>query len=155
MDYKKEYKKIVNELIIKSFPELKDKKIYIYEFNSRKYYGEAGKFIIRRLGISKSLRNAKLILIKGLLAHELSHLSIFEERNFLKRISDIKYWFNKKRRTKEENNTIRLAIKKGYAKETYEISIRQRDNPYRKDINRYYLTPAQIKSYAKSIGQWK
>ena len=150
------YQRIVNELVRKSFPELKGKKIFIFEFNSKKYFGMANKlFFIRSIGFSKISRKFSEKEIKEIIVHELSYLEIFEKRNFWQYfLIGLKYWFDKKLRIREENEAIKYAIKKGYGKESYCVSVRQLKNPYRKKINKFYLLPRRIKRYAKKIREW-
>ena len=88
----------------------------------------------------------------GVLAHELCHLETFEKKRGLKYAFDgILYWTNVKKRTKEDKDTDRLAIKKGYAKELYYF----KKNKRKSKIAKYYLSAEDIKKYAKKIGKWQ
>ena len=156
INYKKKYQKIVDELVRKSFPELGGKKIEIFEFNSKRYYGSSNKiFFWRIIGISKKARKFPKRIIKGILAHELSHLIYYGILgSWASLVFDFKYWTDSQARTKEEIRAIKNTIERGYAKESYAVAVQQERNPYRKRINKVYLSPEQIKSYAKKIGKW-
>jgi len=113
------YRKEINSIRKKSFPEIKGK-IWIIQIPFS--IPGAGVFwLFPRLNIlaltTKCHKLKKSALI-GLLAHELSHFSIFQRKKWICfYLIFIKYLFNHKYRIKEEKKADRLAIKKGYGKE--------------------------------------
>ena len=117
------YRKEVNSIRKKSFPEIKGK-IWIIKIPFP-IPGAAVFWLFPRLNIlaltTKCHKLKKSALI-GLLAHELSHFSIFQRKKWISFYYNfIKYLFNHKHRVKEEKKTDRLAIKKGYGKELIAI----------------------------------
>jgi len=150
MDYNKHYGKIINEMINKSFHELKGKKIIIREFTSKKYTGSALKMpFFHVIAINKKLRNDKKVLI-GILSHELSHLVIFDSEGWIKYLLDgIPYWINPKKRKQIDVDADKLAIKKGYGKELYYVREKSLKNSKLKHVRKYYLNPKEIKKYMK------
>lgn len=149
------YQKIVDSLVKKSFPVLKGKKIIIKQFKSDRYFGSAlNIFSIRIISINKNIGPKKSAV--GIFAHELAHLEEYERTNVISRLfGSIKYWIiSKKFRERDENYIDKSVIKKGYAKELF-IN-RQWVFAHRKDknLNKYYLSPEEIKKYAKSIRKW-
>ncbi len=152
---KKEIRKIVDELIKKSFSSLRGKRIYIYFFSRKKYSGGVwwilpfwrGLFINRK----RKFNDKQLI---GLLVHELCHFEIFQKRGWLKTsfIAGFLYWTSSKHRKKEEENAEKLTIRKGYSKEFY--SLEKKFYASKLEASKYYLSPKEIKAYAQKIGKW-
>ena len=116
---KKKYQNIVNDVIRESFPELKDKKISIYLYNGKKY--NAGVYwplpFLEIIFINKNIKLSNSE-IKGLLVHELCHFERDIGRGWLISLflANIYYWSNPSFRRKEERETDKLVIKKGYAR---------------------------------------
>jgi len=148
--------KIIKKLINESFPKLKDKKIHVFVLGFR-YYACSIWLppFIRFIAISKRSRKLNDYTLKGLLAHELCHQERYLKMgiiNYLKLA--FKFFIFKKARDYEENAADELAIKKGYAKQLYQLSkIKHRDRKH-KDINKFYLSLKQIKSHAKKTNKW-
>lgn len=145
------YRRIINTLINRSFPILKNKKISIYEERKLKFSADANKFPFYglRLRTHPRLRKYSKKLLVGLFAHELCHLEDFEERPlyhyFIRN-------FKKKPDKIEEEKTDKTAIQKGYAMNLYaQRASRWSSNNQNK---KFYLHPLEIKEYAKSIGKW-
>ena len=149
-------KKTTKDIIEKSFPLLKHKKLYLYTTKSKKYVGGATKLpFINVIRINKKLLNDNQYLI-GVLSHELSHLERFTKMGWIKYFFvGISYWINGSARTKEEMEVNKLSIRKGYAKELYYAMVKNEQNPYAKKIRKYYMTPSEIKSYAIKIKKWQ
>jgi hypothetical protein len=111
------YRKEVNNIRRKSFPELKGA-IWIIKIP----------FPIPGAGVMWILPNFNLLafstkchilskkVLRGLIAHELSHFSIFQ-RGSWKGFWKLLFTANKKEIIRMEKATDRLAIKKGYGKE--------------------------------------
>lgn len=148
MKYIKKYKRIVKQLITKSFLSLKNRKIRIYEKNNLKYSADTHPFI-SRIRVNPRLRKANETELKGIFAHELCHIEEFQKMNPLQKIIYGFLSVFKKYRTKKEKEIDRWAIKKGYAKEL---------KAYRKFRNRFkdknlkkfgdeYLSPKEIEDY--------
>jgi len=166
MKYKKKYQRIVDELIKKSFPELIGKKIFIFEtsklfkwFSGFTFLGINKSYIL----INKNIRGLTKKEIKGLLSHELCHVVDLRKKSFicywLKIIPyQISWLVGGKIVNEIENKTDKQAIKRGYAHELYSFEKwrekRTSKKVLAKSYKKGYLSPEQIKSYAKLIGKW-
>ena len=148
------YRKEVNDIRRKSFPELKGK-IWIIKIPFP-LPGAAVFWLFPRLNIlaltTKCHKLKKSSLI-GILAHELSHFSIFQKKKWrCFYLSFIKYLFNHKYRVKVEKKTDRLAIKKGYGKELIEVKIEAKKvckgTRYEK-ISGNYLSVEDVRKYMR------
>lgn len=144
----KRYQKIISNLINKSFPKLKGRKVRIFEtklFVTHGMYLPVFNFII----IHKKCRHFSNNVIKGVIVHELCHAEQSIKVGFLKDILyDIIYWFSPKFKKKIEIDADKRAIKKGYSKELYE-STKKFETEFGKI--EYGLSLKQIKDYAKKI----
>lgn len=148
---KKRYQKLVNELINEGFPLLKNKKIHIWPaLPFSKYSASANRDLI--LGRYLFINNKDNIYddfeMRGLLSHELSHLESWEKIGlFNKIIEDIKCSFSNEFLAKNERETDRTAIRKGFGKEL----LKQRSRRYYKTdknlekLKKFYLSPEEIK----------
>ena len=149
---------IVNDIVKKSFPELKRDKILIKESKNKKfdeYFADVTYlFFIKIIRIGKKMSELSKENGEGVLAHELSHIVLFNKRNFIqKMIFGIKYYLSERLKGLEERRTDELAISKGYAKSLYKSRIiRMKDKTSKS--NKYYMKPQEIKSYAKKIKKW-
>ena len=157
----KKYKKIVDELIEKSFPKLKGKIIFVDFIFYKNFAAQVfsfGFFKIICLNYDKMKSFSKKELI-ALFCHELSHFEVFSRKTFFEKIIFILFvLFSRKMRFNNERETDMLAIKKGYGKELF-LFASGRNKRYSKEkltkiYNLGYLTPEEIKSYAKKIGKW-
>ena len=141
--------KLVDGLVKKSYPLLKDKKIHVYKFKNKKFRALAVHFLpfFRFILMHPyEMKESKTLLI-GLLSHELCHLEKSEKQGWLKStLSKFKYWTDKKIFEKGEKDTDRCAIHKGYGRELYEVA---KTRPIRiKGYEQYYLTaPAADRFY--------
>ena len=153
MKYIEKYPKIIDELVKKSFPELKGKKIFIYEFNSKKFIGGAWSFLFfRTLWINRRLRKRRDILM-GIITHELCHLEIDCKRGYFKSfITGLSYFFNNSVRKSEEKKAVILSIEKGFAKVNFKTA-KFKEKNFKNNL-KYYLSSEEIKKYAKSIAKW-
>ncbi len=155
------YKKLVKEMRKKSFPEIKGK-IWIIKIPFS-IPGGAVFWLFPRLNIlaltTKCFELKKSVLI-GLLAHELSHFSIFQRKKWICfYLFFIKYLFNHKYRIKEEKKADRLAIKKGYGKELIEVKIEAKkickgtkyENFVHEKISNNYLSVKDVEKYMSKI----
>ena len=150
------YNKLVKEIRKKSFPEIKGK-IWIIKIPFS-MPGGAVFWLFPRLNIlaltTKCHKLKKNVLI-GLLAHELSHFSIFQRKKWIGfYLIFIKYLFNYKYRIKEEKKADRLTIKKGYGKELIEVKIEAKKvckgTIYEK-ISDNYLTVEDVEKYMLKV----
>jgi hypothetical protein len=137
-----DHKEIIKELIKSSFPKLKKKKIKIIE---SKFFVTYGLYlpVINLIILHKKCRNFSHKVKIGILVHELCHAEQSSKLGFLKSIFlFINYWLSKKVRKKVEVQADKLAIKKGYAKELFEMT-----KVYEKEFSkvRYGLSTKQIK----------
>jgi len=163
-NYIRKYGKMVDELVKKSFPELKSCKIRFIEVPR---FFPFWSFVQRGFGsffifLNKVYRKLDDNAVKGGLAHELCHIVLDHQyrgglNDFLHNF--IKYWsssFNTKMSRKIETEVDREVIRRGYAGPLL-ASHNAGETFFSKKIvemlhARGYLTPEQIKSYAKKIG---
>ena len=156
--YENRYSKIVNELIMKSFPELKNFKIILFESNAKRFEKHSADifygFFFAVIRVSKKVRKFPRKALVGLFAHELSHFTIFHNRRpFQKFLAGFNYLTSKKHHKKEERDTDRFAIKRGYWKELYFTRVKKKE-VYGFSLDDNYLNPKEIKSYVKKIRKW-
>jgi len=160
--YTKKYKKIVDKLVNKSFPELNKKLICVIStkiqfgkvFASMTYLGFMTLIIV--FPLAKSCSSNEL---KSILAHELSHFEIILNMSFFEKISfAFKWLFTKKGKSNFETAADKYAIAKGYARGLFskvKKTEKERTNVEIKErIKKGYLSPKQIKSYAQKIKKW-
>lgn len=157
-NYSEKYGKIVDELVKESFPELG--KIRLFNLKSRGLFGLSICFFGTNflwLNYSK-LSGASDKVVRGIIAHELSHFVIYSRRGFFDNWKVwIFYWFSSRVRSKEENMTDRFAIERGYGKFIFESTkfiVANLDKENKKVFEENYLSSDEIKSYAKEIGKW-
>jgi beta-lactamase regulating signal transducer with metallopeptidase domain len=114
----KRYKKIVNQLVKKSFPELNNERIKIILFSNFKNSAAAVDLMYYKIILVNSKKRYTDSALKGLFAHELSHFSIITNMNFFDKLSYFLFWtFSKKIKSDFERKADILAIEKGYAKD--------------------------------------
>ncbi len=157
--YNKKYDKIVKKLIEDSFPELKNLKIYIKESSKKRFESISAEVywfgLFWRIRLSKRLRDFPKKYVIAILTHELCHISIFQKRNFFKKL--IFFYFLlylKKFRTKEERNTELLQIRKSYGKELFyfrNYDLLRGNKKTVKRIKKHYLSPKEIKQEMKKL----
>ncbi len=151
------YRKILDKLVKKSFPSLKNEEIWICESGRKKFKSASADtyyfILFWRVRLGKKLSGLPKEFVKAILAHELSHIEIFQKRSFVKRIiSSFKCRFSKSFREDEERNTDRLVVEKGYGKELYSFrkyNLSVADKKTKLKIKKYYLSPKEIKYYTK------
>ena len=119
IDIMHNYRKEVNDIRRKSFPELTGV-IWIIKIPFP-IPGGAAIWPLPKINLLAFSTKCKILsrkVLRGLIAHELSHFSIFQRSNWKEfwKLFFIKY-LNKKERVKIEKATDRLAIKKGYGEE--------------------------------------
>jgi len=152
MDYKKKYNKIINELIKKSFPSLRGVKIIFFEFEITNLYGLYTPFNF--IGLNKKCRSFSDKQIKGILVHELCHAEFAKKKGLTWTFSFfLFYWIFSRLRIDEEIRADEEVIKKGYAKELFEITKRI-EKDYGLDNIKYGLSSKEIKEHAKKIRKW-
>jgi len=145
------YQDLTNKIIRKSFPILKGKRIFVWKIWMFDSFSGGAFHPLPVLFINKNKFFLKDELI-ALIVHELCHLEIFYKRSFFKNIKiEIAYWLFGKIRRHEEVETDKLLIKKGYAKGIYKLAKKK----VNKKISKYYMSPEEIKSYAKKINKWR
>lgn len=151
----KKYRKIVDDLIEESFPELRGKRIFVFEFlflESRAFFTWP---IVRMVFLGKRFRERSEIQVKAILSHELSHVLDFNYRNFfIFWVNAIRYFFSKEYKFKIENFADKEAIRRGYAKGLYSSRL-LREKRVGDIEGSPYLTSKEIKKYAKEIGKWQ
>lgn len=151
--YTKKYQEIVNELVEKSFSELRKSIPKAFELKFTKLHGVYLP-IVNRVGINKLCREFPRDEIRGILAHELCHAEISGRYGFLKNFFDfIVYWFSSSVRKNEEDKADYLVIRKGYAK-LLVLSSARLEKLYLDYKNKTFMSVDRIKSYAKKIKKW-
>ncbi|MEK6890918.1 MAG: hypothetical protein AABX03_02170 [Nanoarchaeota archaeon] len=146
---------LVKEIIDKSFPLLRNQKIFTYESKHINFSADTiSLFFVSRIRISPRMRNANVSELKGLLTHELGHIEFYKKRNFVQN-----QWANfrcslfKKYRELEEKNVDRLTIEKGYGKDLKANRIfreKFKDKSFEK-LKGFYLTPEEIGEYMRKV----
>jgi hypothetical protein len=150
------YKEISRELIDKSFPVLKHKKIFIIKaplsfFACSVWLPPFFRVIV----FSNRTRHFNRPVITGLIAHELCHqeryvgMGVFKYLRFA-----AKFLTSRNVQATEEKATDRLTIEKGYGRELYELSELTFSERKDKRLNELYLPLSEIKSYSESLGNW-
>jgi hypothetical protein len=156
---KNRYLKVLGEAR-KDFPELGDTKINLkigkIWFSFMWVSWSFGRYTIKMDPFK--LKNVPDKVIKAIFAHELSHCL------FLKKVSlsqmllhGIKYYTSPSYYSEHEKDTDKLAILRGYAREMYlgrKILSKRGNRLLKVRIKKSYLSPFEIKEYAKSIGKW-
>jgi len=103
---------------------------------------------------SNRYKKAKNSVIKGLLAHELSHAEYYNKLSFLNYIAFIiKYTLSKRYRIKTERETDITTIRKGFGKDLLALrnySYKYGKGKYLKILKRNYLSIKEIKQYIKN-----
>jgi hypothetical protein len=159
----KKYKKIINQLIKKSFPELKGKIILVSSFNYQIIsWGSAFVFslgFVSWIFVFPKTRGDSKKHLGALFAHELSHINLIVNMNlFEKIVFAFKWWFTKKTKVRFETQADKHTIKKGYAKCLFDrvknTEKKRSKEELKKRSARGYLSSKQIKKYAKKIGKW-
>ncbi|NMC41512.1 MAG: hypothetical protein GYA43_10160 [Bacteroidales bacterium] len=149
-------RQLTSDIINRSFPQLRDKKIHVFTGPLRFYaFSVWVPPFFRVIVISTRTLDFNRKVLTGLIAHELCH----QERyigmgvlNYL--VFAVKFLTLKKIRSAEEKATDRLTIEKGYGRELYELStITHKDRKHKK-INDLYLSLEEIRAYAESLGNW-
>ncbi len=151
-----DYKRIMYTLIDKSFPLLKNRKIFVLVTWFRFYAFSAWiPPFLRVIVLSKRVRHLKESEITGLIAHELCHQERYIQMGVMRYLGFvIRFLASRDERTAEEKATDRLTIQKGYGRELYELSMKSQRDSKHKRINKYYLSPDEIRSFSESLGKW-
>ncbi len=165
--YVKEYREIINNLVKKSFPSLRDKKIIVVEYPKIIFW--ASGFVANYpswntylIFISTKVRKQDKNLKTGILAHELCHLEFFKKTKMglLKLLIfgiklDISWIFGKNPARENERQTDIQTIKKGYGKELLLTALNRKKKFFPKRLalvyKRGYLSPEEIKQYMLKI----
>jgi hypothetical protein len=153
---KDKYVIIIRNLIDKSFPRLKGKKIHLFVFRLRFYAMSVWippffRFIV----MSTRTKSFNENVLTAILAHELCHQQRYLNLGTYKYILfAIRFIVSRKEQAKEEMATDRLTIEKGYGRELYELAEIQFLDKKHERINEFYMSLDEIKSYSESIGKW-
>ena len=146
------YELIVERIIRKSFPELKNKNLKIPEYN---FTGTSGGFVpaVNWTGVHKRCRDYSEKELEALLAYGISNIDYSGNTGFLEALKTfvLMNLDGGAERKKIEFEADRIAIMKGYARQTYDYTLKHAGSNPRW---RYYMTSAQIRDYAKRIGKW-
>jgi hypothetical protein len=144
------------QIIIKSFPLLKEKKIRFFVLRVRFYANSIWiPFFIRFIIISKRTRDFSDFILEGIIAHELCHQERYLEMGIKRYLRfAVGFMTSRKMQAAEERATDKLTIEKGYGRQLYELSKIQYSDKKHKRINENYYSLEEIKSYSESIGKW-
>ncbi len=148
------YRKFVNEIRKKSFPEIKGD-IWIIKIPFPIPGGMALWLFptVSLVAFSTACKKLNKKVVIGIIAHELSHFSLFQKGTW------IQFWkfsitANKKQVVKCERETDRLAIKKGYGKELIATKMEAKKllkgTRWEKMLDNY-LTIDEVKRYMEKI----
>lgn len=149
-------RQLTSDIINRSFPLLRNKKIFVFTGPLRFYaFSVWIPPFLRVIVISTKARDFGRKVLTGLIVHELCHqeryikMGIF---NYL--VFAVRFLILKRIRSAEEKTTDRLTIEKGYGRELYELSsITHKDRKHKK-INDLYLSLEEIRAYSESLGKW-
>jgi len=153
----KKYREIVNDLINNYFPELKGRKIFLFRYKFRTFWANAfWLYPFRIIMISPRAEQLDDMSLRGLLGHELSHHSIYEEKGWFKYLYTYPYVYLFSRRgiINEENTVDKLTIKKGLGKELYKLREAANQDKKHARVNYLYLSKEQISDYDGNSNKW-
>jgi hypothetical protein len=144
------------QIIINSFPLLKNKKIRFFVMRFKFYACSIWiPPLMRFIIISKRTKDFSDSALEGILAHELCHQERYLEMG-IKRYLKFAVGFitSRKVQANEERATDMLTIEKGYGKQLYELSKIQYLDKKHQRINENYLSLEEIKTYSERIGKF-
>jgi hypothetical protein len=149
-------RQLTSDIINRSFPLLRDKKIFVLTGPLRFYaFSVWVPPYFRLIVLSSKTRDFDTKVLTGLIVHELCHQERYIEMgtvNYL--VFAVKFLILKRIIPAEEKATDRLTIEKGYGRELYELSsITHKDRKHKK-INDLYLSLEEIRAYSGSLGKW-
>jgi len=157
------YRKIINELIRKSFPKLKNENVQVFEIPGFFVWWVSG-FVFRKcIFITSRVRKFDKKSQIGLFAHELCHVEDSQKRPFFHTLfysirGCLSWAFYSSFSKRGERNTDLRVIRKGYARELYQFEVMKERKFSKKRLSkisaRGYLSSSQVKKYAKRIGKW-
>ena len=159
---KRDYKRIVKELVEKSFVKLEKKIILVHGVNFQVSTAYAS---ITYLGFMVWIvvfpfsKRCTLPEITSILAHELSHYELILNMGFKEKLKFAFRWlFTKKGKAWFEMRADQYAIEKGYARGLYSrvfgIEKKSKNERLKTRLKKGYLSSKEIKEYAKKIGEW-
>jgi hypothetical protein len=152
------YYRVVNDLIKKSFPSLKEWDVLIEEDKKIEFSADAKHLKTHlRLRTNFFIREYSEDILKGLFSHELSHLESFIKFGKLEIfLYAMRYNFQSSFKKRIEKETDINSINKGYAKQLY----KQRklrwlvDNKKMRELKKIYLSPEELKRIAIKLDKW-
>lgn len=148
------YRKLVREIREKSFPEIKG--IICIIKIPFPIPGACVFWLFPRVNLLAFSTQCKILnekVLVGIIAHELSHFSIFQRGTWFK---FLKLYFTntKKQAVQNERKTDKLAIKKGYGKEMIATKITAKKllkgTKYERHLDNY-LSANEVRDYIKKI----
>ncbi|MCA9488050.1 MAG: hypothetical protein KC516_03765 [Nanoarchaeota archaeon] len=148
------FRKTINEIRSKSFPEIKGKILLIiipFPIPGGSVHWPLPR--LKLLALTTKCRKLDDMVLRGIIAHELSHLSAFEKWGYKK------FWkfyrkATKKEVIKHEKDTDKLTIKKGYGKEVIATKKKAKELLEGTRWEKYldnYLTEEEVKKYIKKL----
>lgn len=162
-----EYHQIVNDMIRKSFPSLKNRKIFIFEITHPIYpwsWASALSFLgMNLICVNPRTRRLDYIAKKSIFVHELCHIEDFRKnakkhKTFLL-YKYLKILFNRSYASEIEKQADIKSIKKGYGKELLyrTILITKIESKKMREKRRKmgYLTSKEIRAYMKKFKNQK
>lgn len=153
MSNAKRYQKIVNPLVNRSFPILRNETIYIKE-KKMKYGAMARHWLFfYSIEVGNKIKDYSKFQLKGGLAHELSHIETFKKQGFfLSAYKSFLAIFSSSLTRGIERETDMLAIGKGYGNQLYsmrERNLSEADKETRERIKKYYMSLNEIRQYMR------
>jgi hypothetical protein len=159
--YTEKYKKIIDQLIKKSFPKLRNEDVKVYEIPKSLVWWVHGFVFCNSIIVTTRVRKFDKKTQIGFFAHELCHVESYvdlKKRSFFIELFGfiwvyLSWAFYASSSKRRERKTGLKVIKKGYARELYHFAV-VREKRYSKMYRHGYLSSKQIKAYAQKIGKW-
>ena len=153
----KRYRTTMQTLVDTYYPELKNMRIHLFRYHFRYFWAAAIWFIpFHVILLSPRTDTLENDALRGLLGHELSHLSRYKEKSWFKYLIVYLfiYIFSKKGVIAEENKVDKLTIKKGLGKELFALSVVCDNDAKHARVNNRYLTTAEISQHFGGDYKW-
>lgn len=154
-NYKEFYKHLVDQIIEKSFPSLRNKLIFVNEikiFNFRHSANTTYLIFLSFITIHPKVKKYPKKAIIALLAHELAHLDIIARKNLFRKISFAFNWlFTRKGKFNFERDADTLTVNKGYGKGLAKLVKLAKGSPSKERLKnkskKGYLSEKEIRKF--------
>ncbi len=153
------YRKILDELVKKSFSELGESWIIVSYIGSSYFKPNAAViefFFLKWIIVHKKTERYSKEALIGMFAHELSHLVIIKKMNLFEKMFYFWGWpFSKKKRADFERSTDIEVVKRGYGKERIKLNEiifkGKTKEQIKKRCEKGYLSSKEIKQEIKKL----